>query len=78
MHSASKKALTWVLIGLAAIAVLKLYYVQEMLAALVLFAILFGSIATVLMFLFILDRASQTLLHLLEPRAKHLLKHSWR
>lgn len=77
MHSAFQKAFTWILISLAAIVAMQLYYVQEMLAALVLFTVLFGFIAAVLLLLFMLDRASQALLDFLEPRTKHLLQHAW-
>jgi hypothetical protein len=45
--------------GLLALATLKFYYVQEMIAALVIFSVLFVGAATVVLIIFLLDRASQ-------------------
>jgi hypothetical protein len=64
----------------AGVAAMRVYYVREMLAALVLFTILFGCVAVVFLMLFTLDRASQALLEFLELRAKEVLRHAhaWR
>lgn len=80
LKSVSPKALKWILIGSAAVAATQLYYVQEMLAALILFAVLFSCIAVVLLVLFILDRAGRATLEFLELRAKEVLQHAraWR
>ena len=53
---------------------------EEILASLVLFAILFGCVAVVLLFLFMLDRASQALIELVEFCARKLLHYAtwWR
>lgn len=80
LKSVSQKALKWILIGAAAVAATQLYYVQEMLAALVLFAVLFSCIAAVLLILFILDRAGRATLEFLELCAREVLQHAreWR
>jgi hypothetical protein len=82
-HSISLKALKLTFVGFAAVAgvaAMRLYYVQEMLAALILFAILFGCFAVVLLLLYTLDRAGQAVLEFLELRGKEVLKHArvWR
>ena len=38
---------------------MRLYYVQEMIAALIMFSVLFVAVAVVVLILFLLDRASQ-------------------
>jgi hypothetical protein len=81
LKAVSQKALKWILIGsAAAVAVTQFYYVQEMLAALVLFAVLFSCIAAVLVLLFISDRAGQATLEFLELHGKNVLQHAraWR
>jgi hypothetical protein len=82
-RSVSRKALKFTLVGFAAVvgvAAMRVYYVQEMLAALILFAILFGCVAVVLLLLFMLDRAGQAVLEFLELRGKEVLQraHVWR
>ena len=49
--------MTW--IGLAAVLAIRLYYVQGMIAALIIFAVLFVGVATVVLVILLLDRASQ-------------------
>ena len=49
----------WIWIGLAAVAALRFYYVQEMIAALIIFSVLFVGAATVALIIFLLDRASE-------------------
>jgi hypothetical protein len=56
----------WVLIGLSAIPALRIYYVREMVAALMIFSILFVAGAAVVLVLFLLDLASQRLLSWVE------------
>ena len=77
------KALELIFVGFAAVAgvaAMRLYYVQEMLAALILFAILFGCVAVVLLLLLMLDRAGQAVLEFLELRGREVLQHArvWR
>jgi hypothetical protein len=76
----SRKALVLILIGSAVFLVTQIYYLQEMLAALILFAILFSCGAAVLLLLFLLDRAGQSTIEFLELRARDVLQHarSWR
>ena len=50
---------SWIWIGLAAIPALRLYYVREMIAALIIFSVFFLGAATVVLIIFLLDRASQ-------------------
>jgi hypothetical protein len=69
----SKKA--WlILIGVAGVAATRFYRVREMLAALLLFAILYGCIEIVLLIVFVLDRAGEALLEFLEVRGKVVLQ----
>jgi len=77
-HTVWWKALGWIFIGLAVLAAMQFYYVQEMLAALILFTALFGSIVTALFLLFVLDRAGEAVLHLFELHVKNLLQHARR
>jgi hypothetical protein len=86
-HSISLKALKLTFVGFAAVAgvaAMRLYYVQEMLAALILFAILFailfGCVAVVLLLLCTLDRVGQAVLEFLQLRGKEVLQHArvWR
>lgn len=66
--------------GIAAAVALPIYYVQEMLAALVLFAVLFSGVATALLIFFVLYRAADALLEVLELSAKHAVQQvrEWR
>jgi hypothetical protein len=66
--------------GFAVATALQIYYVQEMLAALILFAVLFSVVAAVLLILFVLYRAADALLEVLELSAKHALQQAraWR
>ena len=52
----------WVLIGLGALPALRIYYVREMVAALMIFSIVFVAGAITVLVLFLLDLASQRLL----------------
>lgn len=65
--------------AVAGVAAMRVYYVREMLAALILFTILFTCLAVVFLLLFMLDRACQALLEFLELRAKEVLQraHLW-
>jgi hypothetical protein len=49
----------WIWIGLAAVPAIRLYYVQEMIAALIIFSVLFVGASTVVLILYLLDRASE-------------------
>jgi hypothetical protein len=49
----------WLWIGLAAVPAIRLYYVQEMIAALIIFSVLFVVAATLVLIIFLLDRASE-------------------
>ena len=48
----------WLWISLAAVPAIRLYYVREMIAALIMFSVLFVGVATVVLVIFLLDRAS--------------------
>jgi len=54
-----KKARKWLWYGLAALAAVQLYFVQEMMAALVLFSVLFAVASAVVVLVYLFDRASQ-------------------
>ena len=49
----------WIWIGLAAILALRVYYIREMIAALVIFSVLFAAVAIVALAVFLVDRLSQ-------------------
>lgn len=52
----------WVWIGLSAVPAIRIYYVREMVAALMIFSILFLAGAGVVLILFVLDFASERLI----------------
>jgi cytosine/uracil/thiamine/allantoin permease len=54
-----KKARKWMWAGLGALVALQMYFVQEMLAALMLFAGVFVIVATIALAIYLLDRAGQ-------------------
>src|SRR6266851_9994355 len=54
-----KKARKWLWVGLAAFVALQIYFVQEMLAALVLFTGVFAIFAIVALVIYLVDRAGQ-------------------
>lgn len=76
LKSVSLKQLRWILVGSAGIAATRFYYVREMLAALILFTLLFGCIATVVLLLLILDWAGEAMLEFLELHAKYVLRYA--
>ncbi len=49
----------WIWIDLAAAPTIRLYYVREMIAALIIFSVLFVGAATVVLIIFLVDRVSQ-------------------
>lgn len=53
------KARNWIFLGLAALAATRLYRVQEMIAALAIFSVLFALAAGTALFMFFLYRVSQ-------------------
>jgi len=55
--------------GLAALAAIQLYYVQEMLAALLIFAVLFAVVSVAALTVYLLDRAGERALDWAEPHA---------
>jgi hypothetical protein len=66
----NKKIQKWVWLSLAALIAIQIYYVREMLAALIIFAVVFGFGAAVAFILFLFDQASQRTVEWAEPRAK--------
>lgn len=65
-----KKIPKWLWIGLAALVAIQMYFVQEMLAALFIFAVLFGLCTAVAVILFLFDQASLRTAAWAEPQAK--------
>ena len=53
------KARKWMWAGLLALAGLQIYFVQELLAALVLFGVVFAMIAIIALVLYLVDKAGQ-------------------
>jgi|SRR6185437_4418988 len=75
-----KSAKKWLGYGLAAGAAVQLYYVQEMIAALIIFAVLFAVVAAGALFLFILDSVGQRTVAWAEPRTSRFARtahHGW-
>lgn len=64
------KAGKWLWIGLAALAAIQLYFVRELLAALLLFTILFAIVAFVAVVVFVIDQAGQRTMAWVEPQTK--------
>jgi hypothetical protein len=68
----------WIWIGLAAVPAIRLYYVQEMIAALIifsaLFSVLFVGAATAVLIIFLLDRASQLITAWAEPGVARVIR----
>jgi len=71
-----ERAAKWILIGVAAMVAMRFYYVREMLAAFVLFSVLFGCVAAALAMLFTVDRAARAATEFLELRWKGALQHA--
>lgn len=53
----------WVVTTISAVAATRIYYVREMLAALVIFAVLFVAVWIALLIVLFLDRAGERLIH---------------
>jgi predicted lysophospholipase L1 biosynthesis ABC-type transport system permease subunit len=68
-----QKARKWLWIGLAALVALQIYFVQEMLAALILFTGVFIACALIALVFYLIDRASRWGLGLAESQAKRAL-----
>lgn len=64
-----RKTRKWLLIGLAALVAVQVYYVQEMLAALLLFSVAFALIGGAVLLVYLLDRGSQRALAWAGPHA---------
>jgi uncharacterized membrane protein len=64
----TKKARKWLWIGLAAFAALQIYLVQELIAAMVLFSILFVVVAVAALVIYLFDRAGQRTMEWAEPQ----------
>jgi len=68
------KARKWLWIGLAVVAALQFYYVQEMIAAFVVLAVVFAVIAGARLLIFLVDRASERTLSWIETSALAALR----
>lgn len=69
-----KKARKWMWIGLAVVAALQFYYVQEMIAAFVVLGVVFALIAGAGLLVFLVDRASAQTLNWVETPALAFLR----
>ena len=56
------KGKKWLWIGLTALPAMHLYYIQEMIAALIIFSVLFVGAAMAVLIIFLLDRVSQQIM----------------
>jgi uncharacterized membrane protein len=66
--------------SLAAVAALQVYFVREMMAALVLFSVLFAVVAVAVLLVYLFDRAGQRTMAWAEPRtmrAARLARRAW-
>ena len=68
------KARKWMWIGLAVIAALQFYYVQEMIAAFVVLAVVFAVIAGAGLLVLLVDRASERTLNWIETSVLAVLR----
>jgi uncharacterized membrane protein YcfT len=64
----AKKARKWLWMGLAAFAALQVYLVQELVAAMVLFSVMFAIVAVAALLIYLFDRAGQRTLEWAEPQ----------
>jgi hypothetical protein len=64
----TKKARKWLWIGLAALAALQIYFVQELMAALFLFSVGFVIIGIAALVIYLFDRASQRTMEWATPQ----------
>jgi hypothetical protein len=64
----------WIWIGLAALPALRFYYVREMIAALMIFSVLFVAVAFVVLVIFLIDRFSQQIVVWAEPGAARVAR----
>ena len=69
-----KKLRKWMWIGLAVVAALQFYYVQEMIVAFVVLGVLFALIAGAGLLVFLVDRASARTLNCVETSALAFLR----
>ena len=76
LKSTSQKALQWILVACAVAMAAQIYYVREMLAALILFSVLFSCVAAAVLVLFLLDRAGGAMLGFLELQYKAVVQHA--
>ena len=72
----SRKGFVMALLGLAALVAMRSYYVEEMLAALALFTVLFGCAEALLLLLYGLDRVGGAAVEFIELRMRELLQHA--
>lgn len=64
----TKQARKWLWVGLAAFAALQVYLVQELLAAMILFSILFVLVAVAALVIYLFDRVGQRTIEWAEPQ----------
>jgi hypothetical protein len=69
-----RKVRKWMWIGLAVVAALQFYYVQEMIAAFVVLAVVFAVIAGAGLLVFLVDRASERTLSWIETSVLAVLR----
>jgi hypothetical protein len=61
----SNKLLTrwkWILVALAAVPAIHFYYIQEMIAALIILSVLFVGVSVLVLLVFLLDRGSEKII----------------
>lgn len=66
LRKLSLSSTKWLLTGLVMIPAIRLYYVREMIAALMIFSVLFAGAATIVLIIFLVDLASQRIMAWIE------------
>jgi len=78
-HKAStinRKTWIWIGLGLVAVPALHIYYVQEMLAALIVFSLLFVAVSTAVLTIFLLVRTIKPIIAWATPKVRRLANQS--
>jgi len=78
-HKAStinRKTWIWIGLGLVAVPALQIYYVQEMLAALIVFSLLFVAVSTAVLTIFLLVRTIKPIIAWATPKVRRLAHQS--
>jgi hypothetical protein len=73
-----KRVRSWILPVFLTVGAMRVYYLREMMAALIIFSALFAFVTGVVLILFLLDRAGQRTLTWAEARTKSFARAAFR